>query len=1282
MQYACAALAMQAGAPRTAHRYQNVAIFDTDSKGVGIDNRCSACISDDIDDFEGAVHETDRVIKGFGGTRTTGVKVGTLKWKWHDDEGKLHTFRIPNSYYVPNGEVKLLSPQHWAKEMKDTKPIEGTGEETNSKEITLYWNQRKHKLTIPLAPTNNVATLRLAPGYTKYQAFCAEAGYDDDDEPVVAQPATLISDDEDEATSEVPIDADLYCEPCSPPTPTTPSPTEFDLNGTEEQRKQAPVIIEEEEDRQPTTEAAEFLKIHQQFGHASFKKLRVMAQKGVIHPKFKNANIPVCSACLYAKATRRQWRSKTSKNRIIKKATRPGQCVSVDQLVSPTPGLIAQLTGRLTTKRYKYATVFVDQYSGMGYTYLQQTATAEETIKAKKAFEAFAATHGVFRIEAYHADNGIFRANLWQQHCRNQGQPLTFAGVNAHHTNGAAEKRIRDIQELARTMLIHANRRWPAAITTNLWPYAIRMATDVINNTPRLQDQDKREPVNIFSSTRDVQINSKHWKPFGCPVYVLENELQAGQIYHKWRDRAKVGIYLGKSPQHARNVALVLNLTTGLVSPQFHIQFDPSFHTVNQEKFTSSWQLKAGFISQREKAVPKRKTEEAAFRKEREPPNKRRRTTRSEGVSQSEGAQQSIEQPIVERISDPQQNQQLNPDEATDQTGNLPSEGGTEDQTNRTTTTRSGRQTKKPNRLIEAMIAELENQTIPGELLCYEAMYPHDEDPMLKDPLLAFKAVADPDTMYMHQAMKQPDKGEFVKAMLKEIQDQQGVIWTITHKDDVPEEATILPAVWQMKRKRDIKTREIKKHKARLNIDGSRMVQGVHYDQNYAPVASWNSIRTLLAMTAVHKWHTKQLDYVLAFPQAPSKGDLYMKIPKGFTIDQGKSDDYLLKLKKNLYGTKNAGRVWNEYLTKKLIKEVGFVQSEVDECVFYRGKTMYVLYTDDSIIAGPDEDELDEIIEDIKRAKLNITIEGDLQDFLGVNIDRKADGTIHLTQPHLIDQIIEDLGLDDKRDRGSPAKTKDTPASSSKLLTKHLESPPFDGHFNYRSVLGKCNYLEKGSRSDIAYIVHQCARFSSDPRREHGEALKWLGRYLKATRDRGTIIKPNAKQELEVYVDANFAGDWHPDYGNDEDTARSRHGYIIQYANCPILWKSQLQGEITLSSTESEYTGISYALRDAIPIMQLLDEMKAMGFPIRTANARVHCRVFEDNAGALEMASIHKYRPRTKHICTKLHHFRSYVTSKQITIHPIKTDYQRADYLTKPVNETILKRLRKLVMGW
>ena len=139
---------------------------------------------------------------------------------------------------------------------------------------------------------------------------------------------------------------------------------------------------------------------------------------------------------------------------------------------------------------------------------------------------------------------------------------------------------------------------------------------------------------------------------------------------------------------------------------------------------------------------------------------------------------------------------------------------------------------------------------------------------------------------------------------------------------------------------------------------------------------------------------------------------------------------------------------------------------------------MYVLYTDDSIIAGPDENEINQAIKDIQDAGLHITVEGDLQDFLGINIERKEDGTIHLTQPHLIDQIIKDLRLDvDNNSRKTEKKLKNTPAPSSRLLTKHSKSPKFDNHFHYRSVIRKYNYSEKGNRSDIGYEVPQCDRF-------------------------------------------------------------------------------------------------------------------------------------------------------------------------------------------------------------
>ena len=133
-----------------------------------------------------------------------------------------------------------------------------------------------------------------------------------------------------------------------------------------------------------------------------------------------------------------------------------------------------------------------------------------------------------------------------------------------------------------------------------------------------------------------------------------------------------------------------------------------------------------------------------------------------------------------------------------------------------------------------------------------------------------------------------------------------------------------------MKRKRDIKTRKVKKWKARLNIDGSKMKKGLHYDQTYAPVCTWNAIRLLLTLVTVNNWHSRQLNYVLAYPQAPVEKELYMEIPKGFHVEGGDTKYYVLKIHRNIYGQKQSGRVWNQYLVNKLTKELGFKQSAIN----------------------------------------------------------------------------------------------------------------------------------------------------------------------------------------------------------------------------------------------------------------------------------------------------------------------------------------------------------------
>ena len=248
--------------------------------------------------------------------------------------------------------------------------------------------------------------------------------------------------------------------------------------------------------------------------------------------------------------------------------------------------------------------------------------------------------------------------------------------------------------------------------------------------------------------------------------------------------------------------------------------------------------------------------------------------------------------------------------------------------------------------------------------------------------------------------------------------------------------------------------------------------------------------------------------------------------------------------------------------------------------------------------------------------------EGALSDYLGVNIERLPNGLIKLYQPQIIDQIIEDLGFNER------TTIKDTPAVPSVRLNQDIAGKPHSKQWHYRSIIGKLNFLEKSTRPDIAYAVHQCARFSNDPKESHSAAVKRIGKYLVVgTRKKGIILNPQS-HSFDTFVDADFVGNWDRVNANvDPSTAKSRTGFIVMYGGCPVHWASKLQREVALSTTEAEYNALSEALRSVISQMALIEEIREkLQWEVNRDVPRVHCKVFEDNSGALEMSSaIHHF---------------------------------------------------------
>ena len=186
---------------------------------------------------------------------------------------------------------------------------------------------------------------------------------------------------------------------------------------------------------------------------------------------------------------------------------------------------------------------------------------------------------------------------------------------------------------------------------------------------------------------------------------------------------------------------------------------------------------------------------------------------------------------------------------------------------------------------------------------------------------------------------------------------------------------------------------------------------------------------------------------------------------------------------------------------------------------------------------------------------------------------------------------------------------------------------------------------------------------------------------MKGTKENGLIMYPKNDKGLECFVDADFTGGWSMNESDDPASVNSCTGYIIKYNNCPILWTSKLQSEISLSTTEAEYIALSKAMGEIIPIMEHIEQLEKT-LNIESKRLSVNCKVFEDNNGAIELAKAPRVRPRTKHIALKYHHFREHVKQGLIEINQIDTFEQVAEIFTKDFPFLVFNYLKKKMMGW
>jgi len=436
---------------------------------------------------------------------------------------------------------------------------------------------------------------------------------------------------------------------------------------------------------------------------------------------------------------------------------------------------------------------------------------------------------------------------------------------------------------------------------------------------------------------------------------------------------------------------------------------------------------------------------------------------------------------------------------------------------------------------------------------------------------------------------------------------------------------------------------EIQKYKARVVAQGFTQIEGIDYDETFAPVAKFASLRVILALAAEHNLEVQQMDVKSAYLNGNLQEEIFMEAPPGFEVPEG----MVLRLVKAVYGTKQGGRVWYEEIREKL-GAMEYRRTEADHAVFTRTRgdklDIIALYVDDITIVSKDMETINQ-----DKAALGESYEmtdlGDISWILGMHITRDRDaGWIAVSQQKYIEEILERFGKSDAR-----------PISTPTLANEHLiklTSPEINVR-SYQSAIGALMYPMLGTRPDLAYTVAALGRHSATPGVDHQRALDRALRYLRATSDWQLIFQRGAPggTTLHGFVDADWA--------SDVNDRKSTSGFVFMLGGAAISWSSKKQTSVALSSTEAEYIAAAHATKEVVWLRRLLTEL---GLDLHSSTI-----LHVDNQSAIAIARNPEFHDRTKHIEVRHHFLRHKVEDKEIHLEYTPTEDQVADVLTKGI---------------
>ena len=425
------------------------------------------------------------------------------------------------------------------------------------------------------------------------------------------------------------------------------------------------------------------------------------------------------------------------------------------------------------------------------------------------------------------------------------------------------------------------------------------------------------------------------------------------------------------------------------------------------------------------------------------------------------------------------------------------------------------------------------------------------------------------------EAMKSPESHKWKAAMSEEMESlRQSHTWELV---PLPKGRKLIANRWVFTTKRD-RAGNVLRQKARLVAKGFTQRKGIDFQETFAPVIRFESLRMLLAVAAHKRMAMTQFDVKTAFLNGTIEEEIYMSQPEGFEDGTNR----VCRLIKGLYGLKQSPRAWNHEADKSL-RGLGLKQLKSDPCVYTRltsNCNLYLaLYVDDGLILSDNQSETQKLIKSLK-SKFKITLSSG-EKYIGLEIDQAPDGSIVISQEAYVKEVLLRFNMQDCKPIGTPADPSNPLSSDMSPRTdderKEMEKIP------YKQAVGALMFLACVSRLDIAFAMSVVTRFFADPGLKHWQAVKRILRNIQKAPDMSIIYHAGGDILLEAFADSDHAG--------NQDTRKSTSGVLLTISGSPVVWCSKKQTTVSMSTTQSEHNSIADTTREVIWAREFLNEL-------------------------------------------------------------------------------------------